>query len=118
MFRAMSVIGYTITVQEAINPFNVRHPYHEEFVALQWSDWSSIQTVDIPANNPPAATSTVQCTPIQTPNATDANSSTDLHLENQSWTDLALIGAVAVLSLAVVSLALYVRRLKKQLPKQ
>ncbi len=47
-FRAMSVIGYSVTVKDDINIFNFRYPYHEEFVALQSSDWSPIHTVSVP----------------------------------------------------------------------
>ncbi|MCW3996496.1 MAG: hypothetical protein NWE98_10175 [Candidatus Bathyarchaeota archaeon] len=47
-FRAMAVIGYIVIVQDAPNPFNIRHPYHDEFIALQSSDWSNIQTISIP----------------------------------------------------------------------
>lgn len=100
-FRAMSVIGYIVTVQDEINPFNVRHPYHEVFVALQSSDWSSIQTIDVPANT-----------------STNFFASIDSQLLNQPWTNFALIVAVAVLSIAVIALSVYVRRIRNQLPKQ
>lgn len=100
-FRAMSVIGYIVTVQDEINPFNVRHPYHEVLVTLQSSDWSNTQTIDVPANT-----------------STSFIASIDSQLLNQPWTNFALIIAVAVLSIAVITLSVYVRRMKKQLTKK
>jgi hypothetical protein len=50
-FRACTVIGYTLTVLETPNPFNIRNPYSTEFVVVQESDWSPTQTIRISANS-------------------------------------------------------------------
>jgi|LSQX01.1.fsa_nt_gb hypothetical protein len=63
-FRAQTVVGYTVTVQDEPNPFNIRHPYHIELVVLQTSDWSPTQTVIIPATNTPSPSPTVPEFPI------------------------------------------------------
>jgi hypothetical protein len=47
-FRAMAVIGYIVVVEDAVNPFNFRHPYHDMLVTLQSSDWSDIQSISVP----------------------------------------------------------------------
>jgi hypothetical protein len=78
------------------------------------SDWSSPQTVFVPANVPLPLTSTPNPsspstpTPTSTVSITPINSTTD----NQQITNIALI-AVAVLGIAVVSLLVYVRKIKR-----
>jgi hypothetical protein len=82
------------------------------------SDWSSPQTVFVPANIPltstPNPSPTLNATPSSTVSITPINSTTG----NQQITNIALIIAVAVLGVAVASLLVYVRRIRSRLPKQ
>lgn len=55
-FRAMAVVGYVVVVEDALNFFNARHPYHDELFALQSSGWSSTQTITIPTSEPTKGT--------------------------------------------------------------
>jgi hypothetical protein len=55
-FRAMTIIGYIVVVQDDPNLFNFRHPYHNELVTLQSSNWSNTQTITI--NGDPTGTPT------------------------------------------------------------
>lgn len=76
------------------------------------SEWSSPQTVFVPANVPLTSTpnppSTSTPTSVSTVSITPNNSTTD----NQQLTNVVFIIAVAVLGVAVVSLLVYVKRIK------
>jgi len=66
-FRACAVIGYTISIPETPNPFNLRNPYQTEFVIVQESDWSPTQTTTIiQTSTSPSTTPTVPEFPIIT----------------------------------------------------
>ena len=86
--------------------------YYDVPVVTETSDWSNAQTLTIP-NNAISATPTTAISTI-TITLNDSLSG------NQQLTNIALIVAVAVLGVAVISLTVYVRKIKSrtnQLPK-
>jgi hypothetical protein len=99
------------------------NPYQMKMYGISsMSDWSDTQTVTITAafvpNSPnPEASETAMSTPVSTFTAAVNDSLSG----NQQLTMLAIATAVIALALAVISLLVYVRKIKngsKQLPKQ
>ena len=75
------------------------------------SDWSDIQTIEVPPNTPqPSSTSTIAT------NSTSTTSPIDSQLDNQQQplTDLTFIAIVSAMGITIASLLLYVRKIKKQ----
>jgi hypothetical protein len=98
-FRVQALFGYYTGAMVSWTP-GFRPAYNWVFTGTS-SDWSNPQTIVLPTQSP---------SPI--PNSLNSI------LENQQLTNIALTVAVVVLGVAVVSLLVYVRRIKKQAPKQ
>jgi hypothetical protein len=120
-FRAISIAGYYISVQDPPNPFNIRHPYHDEFITLQTSDWSNTQTVTLSGSvststtNPTAPTIftssptvTISQSPTLTPNQTGDNSAV-LHFDF-NWLELGVFAALGVVVALLVGFIVLLRR--------
>jgi hypothetical protein len=108
-FRVMSLVGYYVTVQDPVNAFNVRHPYHEEFVPLQTSGWSSTQSVDVPAvsQSSPAPTS-----PASTAYPTTTSNTPEAPESEVTWL---LVGAVAGLGIVIALLVVVVAFMSRKI---
>ena len=78
------------------------------------SDWSSPQTVFVPANVPLTSTPNPSSTSTPTPTSTVSIAPNNSSSSSQQLTYIALVVAVAVLAVAVVSLLVYVRRFKNE----
>jgi hypothetical protein len=106
-FQVQAMIG---SIHRVYNPNHTSQLDMYPYVFTgETSDWSTTQTITIPdsstsASPDPTPASTV--TPDYSPSG------------SQQLTDLALVAAVAVLGVAVVSLLVYVRKIKNRLPKQ
>lgn len=98
-FRVQALFGYYTGAMVSWTP-GFRPSYDWFFTGVS-SEWSNPQTTVLPTQSP---------SPI--PNSLNSI------LENQQLTDISLVVAVVVLAVAVASLLVYVRRIKKQLPKQ
>ncbi len=127
-FRVIAVAGYYISVQDPPNPFNVRHPYHLEFITVQTSDWSNAQTLTIsensissPTSNPTASPTTTSPTvtptimvsesPTLTPNKPEGSLAVFGFVFN--WLEVAVFVVVGVVvALLVVVIVLMSRRIK------
>lgn len=89
-----------------------------EFRNYTESDWSNIQTIDVPPNTPHTSVPEHQMTSNAIPTSTNTNTPVDLQLgyQPQPLTDLAIIAIISAMGITIVSLLVYVRRIKKQLP--
>ncbi len=112
-FRVQAYTAYFITVQDTPNPFNIRHPYHDEQIITGSSDWSNVQTIRVPEGS--VTTSTPQTptltetttptttTPTLTPTAPDTNSNS-ITLPLNTFIIIIAVFAVALVTLSVLLL--------------
>lgn len=115
-----SIAGYKtdIRVQALLGNFYYGHVHilGGWMFSGQVSDWSNPQTINIPANVPLASTPnpspTLTPTPTSTAITTPSNTPSDSLSDNQQLTNIAFIITVAVLGGVIVSLLVYVRRIK------
>jgi hypothetical protein len=119
-FRVLSLVGYYVTVQDPVNAFNVRHPYHQEFVSSQTSDYSSIQTIDISAN-PVTATPQPHSSSSTLTQASGASSESNTNSPAAPTNGVEFVGfiglgiVVALLVVVVVLLSRKIRVLERRL---
>jgi hypothetical protein len=110
-FRACAVIGYTLTVQETPNPFNIRNPYSTEFVVVQESDWSPTQTITINSTTTsPTPSASPSSSPTQQP-TTEASQTPNNTKEDFTSTAI-IIGLVSVV-IVLLGLLIYAKKNKK-----
>jgi hypothetical protein len=119
-FKVKAYTAYFVTVEDPVNPFNIRHPYHTEQIVTTSSDWSGTQTISIPDGsvinslnptitpNPPVTTS---LTPTVTKEPT--SSQTENHpAETEISLPLATL-AVVIVVVALVASAISILAYKK-----
>lgn len=120
-FQVEALEGYTYMAGYDAHLF---YSYASFTFIGQESGWSDIQTVTIPGTSvstsysPTVATnSPTPTTPTSTPVTTAAVNSDNSSSDDQPLTYTFLVAAVVVLSIAVVSLLIYVQKSKNRLPK-
>lgn len=121
-FQVEALEGYTVM---ASYDAHILYSYAGFDFIGQESGWSNTQTVTIPGgsasitSNPTATPySPVTSAPTSTPASTAALEQDNPLSGNQQLTYSALVAAIIVLAVAVISLLIYVRKIKSRLPKQ
>ena len=110
-FRVQSFIGY---YNETVTMGILGKSYNYTFTG-ELSDWSPTQTLTIPANNPsPTSSPTVVPAPTDSLPNMSPTSSPNANSELTLTLTWVIIGVFVV---SVISLLLYVRHLKRRLPK-